>query len=238
MTDILAIGAHPDDVEIAIGGTLVKMKKLGYSIALCHVSNGEPTPHGDPETRLREAHCAAEKLGAELEILDLPNRYLTDTIDNRVKIANVIRKFRPRLLLCPYPGGDHPDHRIVSHLVDAARFTAKLTKYDHLGKPWDLEPWWTPRQLYFFLGVRIEEVRPSFVVDVSAEYRTKMEILSCYKSQFNVDMTGLAASDQWGPLIGSSYGEAFYSRTMIGINDPLSITLRENRTPPPGLKPL
>ena len=125
MVDILAVGAHPDDVEIVTGGTLIKMKSLGYSVAICHCSNGEPTPNGTPERRIAEAEKAAEMLGAELEILDLPNRYFTDSIENRIKIANVIRKHRPRLLLSPYPGGNHPDHRMVSHLVDAARFTVK-----------------------------------------------------------------------------------------------------------------
>lgn len=235
MVDILAVGAHPDDIEIAIGGTLIKLKKLGYSIAMCHSSNGEPTPHGTPERRIAEAHAAAEKLGAQLEILDIPNRYFTDTIENRVKIANVIRKHRPRMLLGPYPGGDHPDHRMVSHLTDAARFTAKLTKYDHQGEPWELEPWWAPRQLYYFLGVRIEEVLPTFIVDITEEYRGKMEVLSCYQSQFNVDMNSLAASDRWGPLIGKPYGEAFWSRQTIGINDLMGLVMLEGRQPPSGI---
>ena len=227
MVDILAIGAHPDDVEIVTGGTLLKMKKLGHSVAICHCSNGEPTPNGSPEKRVAEASRAAGMIGAQLEILDLPNRYFIDTIENRVKIANVIRKYRPRLLLCPYPGGNHPDHRMVSHLVDAARFTAKLTKHDHNGKPWELEPYWCPMQLYFFLGVRLEEARPTFIVDITDEYRRKMEVLSCYESQFNVDMDNLAASDYWGPQIGSSFGEAFWSRRTIGISDLFGLTMRE-----------
>ena len=227
MVDILAIGAHPDDVEIVVGGTLIKMKKLGYSIAVCHCTNGEPTPNGTPEKRVAEATQAAEKLGAQLEILDLPNRYVTDTIENRIKIANVIRKYRPNLLLSPYPGGNHPDHRLVSHLVDAARFTAKLTKHDHTGRPWDLEPYWCPMQLYFFLGVRLEEANPTFIVDITDEYRQKMEVLSSYESQFNVDMNNLAASDYWGPLIGKPYGEAFFSRRTIGISNLFDVIVRD-----------
>jgi len=226
MTDILAVGAHPDDVEIAIGGTLVKMKEAGRSITLCHCTDGEPTPNGSRERRLAEAEEAARLLGAELEILDMPNRYLFDTVENRIKLANVIRKHRPKLLLCPYNGGAHPDHRAVSLITDGARFTAKLTRYDHQGKPWELEPWWTPEQFYYLLGVKVDELRPSFIIDITDEYRRKMEILSCYKSQFNVDMDNLASSDVWGPLIGRSYGEAFYSRSIVGLKDLFDIVQR------------
>ena len=226
MTDILAVGAHPDDVEISIGGTLVKMKALGHAIVLCHCTDGEPTPNGDRETRLAEAEAAAEKLGAELEILDMPNRYLFDSVENRIKLANVIRKHRPQVLLCPYHGGTHPDHRAVSLITDGARFTAKLTKHDPHGNPWKLDPWWTPEQFYYFLGVKVDEVRPSFIVDITDEYRRKMEILSCYRSQFNVDMDNLASTDIWGPLIGRRYGEAFYSRSIIGLQDLFDVVQR------------
>ena len=203
MADILAVGAHPDDVEIAIGGTLVKMKALGYSITLCHCTDGEPTPNGSRETRLAEAAEAATMLHAELEILDMPNRYLFESVENRIKLADVIRRHRPKLLLCPYNGGVHPDHRAVSLIADGARFYAKLTRHDPAGKPWKLDPWWT-----------------------TDEYRRKMEVLACYKSQFNVDMDNLASMDLWGPLIARRYGEAFFSRTVIGLKDLFDILQR------------
>lgn len=229
MTDILAVGAHPDDVEISIGGTLVKMKQSGYSVAICHCTDGEPTPNGTRETRLAEAARAAEMLGAELKILDMPNRYLFDTVENRVKLANVIRKYRPRLLLCPCNGGAHPDHRAASLIADGARFYAKLTRHDHEGKPWKLDPWWVPEQFYYFLGVKVDEVKPSFIVDISDTFRRKMEILSCYKSQFNVDMDNLASTDIWGPLIGRQYGEAFYTRGTVGLEDLFHVITRTSR---------
>jgi len=229
MTDILAVGAHPDDVEIAIGGTLVKMRKLGYEVTICHCTDGEPTPQGSHEIRLAEAAEAAAMLDAELEVLDMKNRYLFDTVENRLKLANVIRKHRPHLLLCPYPGGAHPDHRAVSVLTDGARFTAKLTRHDPEGKPWEREPWWTPEQFYYYLGVKVDEVKPSFIVDITDEYRRKMEILSKYKSQFNVDMDNLASTDIWGPLIGRHFGEAFFSRGAIGIDDLFHVFQRTSR---------
>ena len=219
MADILAVGAHPDDVEIAIGGTLVKMRKLGYTVTICHCTDGEPTPNGSREIRLAEAAEAARMLDAELEVLSMKNRFLFDTVENRIELADVIRKHRPHLLLCPYPGGAHPDHRAVSMLADNARFTAKLTRHDHLGNPWKHDPWWTPEQFYYYLGVKVDEVVPSFIVDISDEYRRKMEVLSKYQSQFNVDMDNLASTDIWGPLIGRRYGEAFYSRGTLGVTD-------------------
>jgi bacillithiol biosynthesis deacetylase BshB1 len=229
MADILAVGAHPDDVEIAIGGTLVKMIRLGHSVTICHCSDGEPTPFGTHEKRLAEAKAAAEMMGSELEILDLPNRYFFDSVENRVKLANVIRKHRPQLLLCPYPGGAHPDHVTVSHIADAARFYAKLTRHDHTGNAWELAPWWTPEQFYYFLGVKIDEQRPSFIVDINEEYIEKMRILSCYASQFNVDMDNLASTDLWGPMIGRRYGEAFFSRGAIGVRSLFDLVQRPMR---------
>jgi LmbE family N-acetylglucosaminyl deacetylase len=223
---ILAIGAHPDDIEIAIGGTLLAMKNLGCSVVMCHCTDGEPTPNGSREIRLAEAHASAEKIGAELEILDMQNRYVFDSIESRVKLANVIRKHRPQMMLSPYPGGAHPDHRAVAVIADNARFYAKLTRYDHEGKPWPHDPWWTPEQFYYFLGVKVDEAKPSFIFDIDDTYRRKMEVLSCYRSQFNVDMDNLASTDTWGPLIGRRYGEAFFSRGTIGVKNLFEISQR------------
>lgn len=219
MTDILAIGAHPDDVEISAGGTLLKMRSLGCSLALSAASDGEPTPHGSHEIRMKEAAAVAEKLGCEYEILDMPNRYLVDSVENRIKVANLIRKHRPAVILCPHTAGLHPDHKAVSHIVDAARFYAKLTKTDPNGDPWELEEWWTPRQYYYFLGGIEEGVMPTFIMDVSDEYDEKIEILNCYASQWQVDMEMLSSSRHWGRMIGAEWGEAFFSKGPLGVRD-------------------
>jgi len=219
MVDIMAIGAHPDDVEIAVGGTLIKMRERGCSVVLVHASDGEPTPHGTRETRLAEAQAAARFLGAELEILSLRNRYITDTLEARRELALVIRKHRPRLILSPWPVGEHPDHRAVAHLADAARFYAKLTKTDHQGRPWPLPPWWTPHQLYYHLASEVEDPHPAFVVDITQEYPRKQELLACYQSQKNVDMDRLAKSTFWGELIGVRHGEAFFVRGGLSLPD-------------------
>lgn len=219
MADIMAVGAHPDDVEIAIGATLLKMRAAGASVLICCATNGEPTPRGSVETRLAEAAASAKLLGAELRILDLPNRYLQDTLANRRALALVIREVRPRLLLCPYPGGDHPDHRAVSALTDAARFYAKFTKTDFEGKPWPGEPHWVPRQFYYLnLGVQFEQVQPSFIVDCSEHAEGKRALLACYASQVGGDVIDRAMQDHWGIKIGAAYGEAFWSRQPIAVH--------------------
>jgi len=219
MADILAVGAHPDDIEIAVGGTLIKMRDRGSSIVLCHASDGEPTPFGSHETRLAEAQAAAAFLGAELEFLSLPNRYIIDSLEARRALALVIRKHRPKLLLSPWPVGEHPDHRAVAQLTDAARFYAKLTKTDHRGEPWELPPWWTPSQLYYHLALEVEDARAAFVVDITNEHPRKLELLACYRSQQNVDMERLAKSTFWGELIGVAHGEAFFGRRGLALPD-------------------
>ncbi len=229
MVDILAVGAHPDDVEIAVGGTLLKMRDRGASLVLCHASDGEPTPHGSRETRLAEARSAARFLGAELEILSLHNRYITDTLKARRELALVIRKHKPQLLISPWPVGEHPDHVAVAHLADAARFTAKLTKTDHRGKPWELPPWWVPEQVHYQLATAVEDPHPAFVVDITAEHPRKLELLACYASQSNVDMDTLAKSPYWGQLIGVAHGEAFFVRGGLALPD-LSLFLSGQAT--------
>lgn len=227
MADVLAISAHPDDVEISAGGTIIKLIDLGYSVAICTATDGEPTPNGSHEIRLAEAAKVKEYLGLEeYAILDMPNRYLTDTVENRVKIANVIRRHRPSLILAPHTVGFHPDHTAASLIVQAARFYGKLTKTDPSGNPWPGEPWWTPRLYNFFLGGTEEGVQPTFVVDITEQYERKKELLSIYKSQWQVDMNLLSSSAHWGKLIGAQWGEAFFSKGPVGVDDPMQFTER------------
>jgi len=224
MVDILAVGAHPDDVEIAAGGTLLKMRAAGRTVLICCATNGEPTPRGSVETRLAEARASADLLGADLRILDMPNRYLLDTLENRRALASVIREARPTILLCPYPGGHHPDHRAVSALTDAARFYAKLTATDFDGRPWPGEPYWVPRQYYYLnLGMQYEQVQPSFIVDCSEFVEQRRHLLACYVSQFGGDIIDRATHDHWGIKIGASYAEAFWSRRPIAVNSPFDL---------------
>ncbi len=218
--DILAIGAHPDDVEIAAGGTLIKMRSKGYSATICDLTDGEPTPLGSRETRLEEAALSAETIGVARITLDMPNRYLEDTLENRRKLALLIRQLRPRLILAPYTQDDHPDHIAASAISRAARFYAKLTKTDMHGNPWPGDPWWAPAFFYYLgLAAYRRSVEPSFLVDISAEYERKMRALASYQTQKTTVERLARCSVAYGPLINSQYAEAFYSPGPIVLDD-------------------
>lgn len=219
-TDILAIGSHPDDIEIAVGGMLIKQIQAGWKIVICDVSNGEPTPYGDPVTRIKEANTAADALGVERVILDLRNRYIENNLESRRKVAEVIREYRPRILLIPYPGGAHPDHHAVSSICEAARFYAKLHRTNMYGQPWPNEPWWTPKMYYYYgLGVTEEQVRPSFIVDISDQWDAKLKALACYESQPGPIKESWRGEEYYGKLIGVDYAEPLFSKEAVGIQD-------------------
>ena len=136
LVDVLAFGAHPDDVEIAMGGTLLSLKSQGAKIVVCHLTDGEPTPYGNHKTRLKEAEKAARVLKMDdYLILPLKNRELQDTLPARRKVAEVIRRFRPTMVFAPYWVDAHPDHWNGCQLVEAARFWAKLVKTNMKGDP-------------------------------------------------------------------------------------------------------
>ena len=170
----------------------------------------------------------------------MPNRYLVDTVENRIKVANVIRKHKPQVIICPHTVGFHPDHAAASRMVDAARFYAKLTKTDPNGEPWPHDAWWTPRQYYFFLGGTEEGVMPTSIVDITAQYERKRELLACYASQWQVDMDILSSSAHWGRMIGTEWGEAFFSKGPVGVDDLMLFGERRGsrKTMPDGKKTL
>lgn len=217
MTHVVAVSAHPDDVEISAGGTLAKLRRAGRSILIVDLTDGEPTPKGSRETRLREAAAAAEAIGAERVTLGFRNRYLEDTLEARRALASILRERRPEILLSPYPAGAHPDHGAASRIADAARFYGKLTKDDFEGKPWPGEPWWVPRHFQFDLGATREVPRPSFIVDISDAWEAKVKALACYVSQGFMDR--FLARPDWGAMIGAAHGEAFFSKGPIGLDD-------------------
>src|SRR3989442_10952632 len=161
--DVIAIGAHPDDVEIACGGTLARLAKLGYRVAIVDLTDGEPTPRSPgPEVRLAEARRAAEILGVpHRETLTLPNRRLFDSFETRVALAQVIRRLRPRVVL-GLAGKTvlaSPDHYQAMLITDAAVFYARLTKWDEYFD--GLPPHSVASQVYFTLALRSLELPES-----------------------------------------------------------------------------
>jgi len=223
MLDVLVVAPHPDDAELGMGGTILRLIDQGFSVGILELTNGEPTPHGDPETRARETAEATRVLGVSWrENLGLPNRSLEPTLEARARVASVFRETRPRWVFAPYWVDAHPDHVAATELVEAARFWSKLSKTDMSGEPHH------PERIYYYFCVHLRIVpQPAFVVDISAYWQRKLEALRCYESQFlkgrpQTPPTFLdRLRDQaatWGYAIGTEYGEPFASREPIGLS--------------------
>ncbi len=220
--DVLAIAAHPDDAELGVGGTLALLLAQGKRVGVLDLTDGEPTPHGSPEIRAREAAAATAALGLTWRgNLGLPNRRLEATLDARARLAGVLRELRPACLLAHYWEDSHPDHVAASALTDAARFWAKLTKSDLPGEPFH------PRRVLYYFSVHLRiHPRPSFVMDVSAHIEAKMRAVSCYHSQLIQGRPGAYPTviddvrdraRYWGWAIGTGYGEPLLSREEVGL---------------------
>ncbi len=226
--DVIAVGAHPDDVEIACGGTLARLAEQGYRVGIVDLTDGEPTPASPgPEHRLAEAKRAAAVLGAARRItLDLPNRRLFDSFDARVALAKEFRRHRPRLVLGL--GGRtptaSPDHYQASLIIEAAVFYSKLTKWDeHFD---GLPPHVVLRQLEFFLAFHTHSPveRGAMVVDIGATLEKKLAAISCYASQFPPAKAHYldrfrAFAIQQGMAAGFAAGEIFASPIAWGTSD-------------------
>ena len=220
MARVLAVGPHPDDLEIAMGGTICLLLAQGHDVTLCDLTNGEPTPRGTSEQRANEAAEAARLLGVRRRItLALPNRYLQDTIEARTQVAEVIREIRPDVLFASYWVDAHPDHVAAAALVEAARFVAKLTKTTMRGEPH------YPGRIYHFFSTHYRlHVKPSFIVDISPHIETKLAAVGAYASQFSTQGgTSWIAEEirkenaYLGALIARKFGEAFVCREEIGV---------------------
>jgi N-acetylglucosamine malate deacetylase 1 len=217
--DAMCVGAHPDDVEIGMGATVAGMVRRGMKVVIVDLTDGEPTPHGSQEIRAVESAQAAAVLGAERRTLSGANRYLFDSVDARMELAEVIREFRPRMLFVPYNDDAHPDHIAASAIGVAARFYAKFTKTDLSGEPF------FPDRIYRYMAVHMRTVvEPSFIVDVSADLDTKLRALEAYKSQFSANPVNSGVVDMmrqqaamWGALGRVEAGEPFFAFEPVAI---------------------
>ena len=218
---ILVLAAHPDDAEISIGGTMISHAQNGDEVYLLNFTNGEPTPNGTVEKRLQEAEEADGILKIKKRVvMDFPNRYLEDTIENRRKVAEHIREIRPDVMLVQTEVDQHPDHIAASKLGTAARFYAKLTKTDMNG-----DPYYPPKILFYFTSHFKLLPDPSFVLPVSEEaFQVKVKAVEAYQSQFkhkNRDIPEFLKimGKQYGSRINSPYGEPFYTPEVLGIKN-------------------
>ena len=227
--NFLVFGAHPDDAELGAGGTLVKLKTQGYKTGIVDMTRGEMGSHGDMKTREQEAKSAAAILKLDVRInLELPDSGLQNIEETRLKVINVIRKYRPYIVCCFKPDESrHPDHGNSGRIVKDSAFFAGLEKIET-----GLPPF-RPDALIYYSEVFVEE--PDFLVDVTEEWNTKIEAIRSYRSQI-YDGTENEHSLSWmkskafydaivnrakfyGSMIGKEYAEAFYYYGVIKIND-------------------
>lgn len=222
--DVIAVGAHPDDVEIGCGGTLAGLAAAGHRVGIVDLTDGEPTPRSSgPEERAREAAAAAEALGvAERVQLDFPNRRLFDGFEVRVALAKIFRRFRPKLVLGL---GDKtplasPDHAQAVAITEAAVFYSRLTKWDEV---FDRLPVHTvPMLASYFLPTGVTDVPHGhypLVVDITDRLEQKMAAIRCYASQFPAEKAHVfdrvrTIAEHTGLLAGCGAGELFASVRM------------------------
>jgi bacillithiol biosynthesis deacetylase BshB1 len=222
MLDALAVAPHPDDAELGMGGTIVRLIAQGWKLGILDLTSGEPTPMGSLERRAAETTAANLALGNPWRRnLGLPNRSLEATLLHRRALSAVFRQVRPRLIFAPYWEDAHPDHTAATKLVEDARFWSKLTKSDIPG-----EPFHPARILYYFcVHLRAPE-RPSLLIDISSQIDAKLTALRCYRSQL-VDnqpegRPGVIdwvhdRTRYWGHLAGVSHAEPFASREPLAL---------------------
>lgn len=221
--DLLAIGPHPDDIEIGLGGTIAKHAALGHRVGLCDLTRGEMGSNGTPEQRVAEAEAARDVLGAVMRVnLGWPDRQLGTSAEHHRSIVDLIRRWRPRTVAVPYWEDRHPDHVAASRILSEAIFDAGLRRYASESEPW--RPDWI---CYYFIN---DGARAAFVVDVSPYYERKRQALACYASQFGTAdpdsvptrltsprfMQLLESRDaQFGALISVPFAEGFVVREPV-----------------------
>ncbi len=225
--DILAIAAHRDDVEQTCGGTLLAMNARGYRTGILDLTQGEAGTRGSAAERAAEAAEAARILGvAHREALDLPDGNVQNTLENRYKIASALRQLRPRVVLLPYWQGRHPDHYTTAALGYEACFVAGLAKAPLEGEP--------HRPFKILYASLYADVRPSFVVDITAYAETRFQSLMAYRSQYanQPDGNGLFVAEEdiretmfstarhYGLLAGVRYAEPFVQKE-VGLAEDL-----------------
>jgi bacillithiol biosynthesis deacetylase BshB1 len=233
--DLLAIAAHPDDVELTCGGTLLKMAQAGYKTGILDLTAGEMGTLGTPETRAREAALAAKILKVKYRAtLGVPDSDVHASREHKLRLAAVIRELRPRTVIIPYWEARHPDHYNASALCYEGCFLAGLKQLPIPGEPF------RPHKILY--STAFTSVRPTFVVDITAQFAQRDKAIRAFHSQFGNgsgsrkrkvflaidrledEMNQLAR--HYGDMIGVRYGEPFFQKEMIRVNDVVEMEVR------------
>lgn len=225
--DLLAFGAHPDDVEIGMAGTLIRHADKGFKIGICDLTLAELSSNGDVKTRQQEAALASKTLGLTERVnLHLPDRGLTLTEEHIRKIAEVIRRYRPKAVFLPFPKDRHPDHGNCTRLVEEALFSAGIRKFEVED---DLPAHRVEKVYYYFIN---GYDHPPITVDITNVQERKMDSLKAYKSQFTASESGVetplnngyletveARDALFGKEAGVRFAEGFHSKRPILMDD-------------------
>lgn len=230
--DVLAIGAHPDDVELSCGGTVIKLVRQNRRVGIVDITEGELGTRGSREIRAEEARAAAEVMGIHYRTnLRIPDGNIEKSPANVLKLVTVIRTVRPQVLLIPHSLDRHPDHEASHALCRRAWFDSGLHRIQTVenGRPQEA---FRPRAVYHYM--QWQEFEPSFIVDVSDVYETRLQAMRAYRSQFHDPDSkepGTVLStpefletirtrlEYYGDKIGRKYGEAFYSPAPLEVRD-------------------
>jgi N-acetylglucosamine malate deacetylase 1 len=233
--DLLAIAAHPDDVELTCGGTLLKMAQRGYKTGILDLTAGEMGTRGTPQIRAAEAAKAAKILAVKWRgTLGVPDSDVQPSRQHKLRLATTIRELRPKTVILPYWEARHPDHYHASTLGYEGCFLAGLKQLAIAGEPY------RPFKILYTTG--FADVRPTFVVDITAQYAKRRKAILCYGSQFRPmknenkakvylgleqleeEMHRLAK--QSGHWIGVEYGEAFVMKELAKVDDVVKMEVR------------
>jgi bacillithiol biosynthesis deacetylase BshB1 len=235
--DALAIGAHPDDIELVVGGTLLKLASIGYKTAVLDMARGEGGTRGTPETRAAEAAASAQTLGLTArENLALPDSHIWCDEDSRLRMVRALRRFRPKVIFTHYWEDPHPDHAHTAQIVREACYVAGLAKFDAQSG----QARYRPSAIAHFMFPRT--VPPTFVVDITPFADQKMAAIRCFKSQLydpaskepETNISAKSFIDRvearqrfYGTLINVEHGEAFIVKEAIQIFDPVELLTRQ-----------
>ncbi|REJ75239.1 MAG: bacillithiol biosynthesis deacetylase BshB1 [Acidobacteria bacterium] len=231
--DVLAIFAHPDDLELTVGGTMLKMKSLGYKTGAVDVTRGEMGTRGTVKGRAEEAEAAAEILGLSVrENLELKDGHVFCDDPSRRVMVRALRRLRPKVIFTHQIGDPHPDHDHISQLV---RESARLSSMGNYDRESGLERLKVPMVAH---NIFSRNVRPSFVVDISEFHEKKMDAIKAHASQFHdpnsiepetrlTDARFLEElsnrSKYFGSLIGVESGEPYFVREALNVQDPVEL---------------
>ncbi len=229
--DLLALGVHPDDVELGCGGTILSHIEMGHKVGIVDLTHGELGSRGSGPLRLQEAEAAGKILGVTArENLGLADGFFENNKESQLKVIQAIRKYQPDIILCNAPNDRHPDHGRAAKLVADAAFLSGLLRIETLDEHGKPQIHWRPKVVYHYIQALF--IKPDLVVDISSHMDKKMESVLAYRSQFYdpnsteantfisspefLDMVK-ARSIEFGTIIGAQYGEGFIANRYVGV---------------------